>query len=105
MSVCIGERRVKEMEGREIRREGAQGRGSKRVAAAEVTEQTPTHTAITLVGGDNGDAKEQVSLLLSHPCSFLHPTLLYVFLLANNLYISLAFPLFSFDSLLHKILA
>ncbi|XP_073107406.1 metal transporter Nramp7.2-like [Elaeis guineensis] len=46
-------------EGREIRRDGAQGRGSNRVAAAEVTEQTPTATAITLVGGDSGDAKEQ----------------------------------------------
>ncbi|EHA8586612.1 Metal transporter nramp5 [Cocos nucifera] len=47
-------------EGREIRRDGTQGRGSKRVVAAEETEQRPTGTAITLVGGDNGDEKEQL---------------------------------------------
>ncbi|XP_038978130.1 metal transporter Nramp5-like [Phoenix dactylifera] len=46
-------------EGREIRRDGAQGRGSRRVAAAVVTEEMPTATAATLVGGDNGDTKEQ----------------------------------------------
>ncbi|XP_038972993.1 metal transporter Nramp5-like [Phoenix dactylifera] len=49
-------------EGREITRDGAQGRGSGRVAAAAaaVTEEMPAATATTLVGGgDNGDAKEQ----------------------------------------------